>query len=162
MSPPSSATAAAPARRARPQSSAAPASRPATRRPHLRLAPEVTRRRRRARVAVWGATLLSVASMFVLVGFHVVAAQQAFQSDRLQQDRAVQERRYERLREEVATLSAPNVVVAAAQRLGMVPALHVEAIEVPPAAPSGPKQDQTAETLGNSWDEAKRHLGADP
>jgi hypothetical protein len=122
----------------------------------------MSRAQRRARVAVWAITLVSVASIFLLVAFHVVAVQHAFEMDQLAAERTDEERRYERLREQVATLSAPDAIVAAATELGMVPADDVEAIQAPPAAPRGVKQDPTADTLGRSWDEAKRHLGADP
>jgi hypothetical protein len=111
---------------------------------------------------MWGLTLASVAAVFLLVAFHVFAIQHAFELDRLARDRAGEERRYERLREQVATLSAPEAIVAAAEELGMVPAPHVEPIQAPAAAPRGEKVDPTADTLGESWDEAKRHLGADP
>jgi hypothetical protein len=120
------------------------------------------RRRRRARLAMWGLGLLTVASIFVLVGFHVVAVQHTFQLDRLARERATEELRYERLREQVATLSAPDAIVAAATKQGMVPAPHVDALVAPQAAPRGVREDPTAVTLGKSWDEAKRHLGADP
>jgi hypothetical protein len=113
---------------------------------------------------VWALSILSVAAVFCLLAFHVVAVQNSFQMDRLERDRATEERRYERLREQVATLSAPEAVVANATRLGMVVAPHVEAIEAPPAAPQSTSGtgDPTADTLGKSWDEAKKHLGADP
>jgi hypothetical protein len=111
---------------------------------------------------VWSVTLVSIVSLFLLVAFHVVAVQHAFELDQLASQRAEEERRYERLREQVATLSAPDAIVGAATQLGMVPAEHVEAIQAPPAAPRGEKDDRTADTLGRSWDEAKRHLGADP
>jgi cell division protein FtsL len=150
---------AAPVRR-RPAPATRP--RPGTAPRHLRVAPEIWRRRRRARLAMWGLALLTVASIFVLVAFHVVAVQHTFQLDRLARERANEELRYERLREQVATLSAPDAIVAAAQKMGMQPASSVTALQAPQAAPRGTRQDPTADTLGKSWDEAKRHLGADP
>jgi len=111
---------------------------------------------------MWGLSLVTVASIFVLVAFHVLAAQHAFQLDRLARERASEELQYERLREQVATLSAPDAIVAAAQKMGMQPAANVTALDAPPAAPRGPRTDPTADTLGQSWDEAKAHLGADP
>ncbi len=128
-------------------------------RPHLRVAPDVFRRRRRARLAVWGVTAISVASLFVLVAFHVFAVQYAFQLDRLDRARVVEERRYERLRADVATRSSPDAVVAAAQALGLVPAERIEYLEVPEAAPRGQKLDRTAQTLDQTNDEAKPALG---
>jgi cell division protein FtsL len=106
--------------------------------------------------------VFSILSLFLLVAFHVVAVQHAFELDRLAAQRADEERRYERLREQVATLSAPEAIVAAAEKLGMVPAERVNSVQAPPAAPRGERDDRTADTLGRAWAEAKRHLGADP
>src|SRR5262245_43583794 len=133
MSPPAGA---APVRR---QRATAPQPEPSrgTPRRHLRVAPERTQSQRRARRAVSGIPAFSIASLVLLGAFHVVAVQHAFELDRLAEQRADEERRYERLREQVATLSAPEAIVAAAQRLGMVPAERVNAIQAPPAAPRG-------------------------
>ena len=68
----------------------------------LTVAPEVARRRLRARLIMWGAALVTVASMFTLVAFHVFAAQSAFTLERLSKERANEQLRYERLREQVA------------------------------------------------------------
>lgn len=111
---------------------------------------------------MWGIVLGSTVALFLLVAFHVFAVQHAFEMNRLASQRAQEERRYERLREQVATLSAPDAIVAAARKIGMVPADHVELVQAPPAAPRGEKDDPTADTLGGSWETAKRHLGADP
>src|SRR5262245_55425211 len=117
---------------------------------HLRVAPERARVQRRARLAMWGIVVGSILAMFLLLAFHVVAVQHAFEMNRLASQRAQEERRYERLREQVATLSAPDAIVAAATHLGMVPAQHVQFIQAPPAAPRGEKNDPTADTLGRS------------
>ena len=118
--------------------------------------------RRRARLAVWGVTLVSVVSLFVLVAFHVFAVQFAFQLDRLDRARAVEERRYERLRSDVATRSSPDAIVAAAEGLGLVPAGPAEYLVAPPAAPRGEKRDRTAQTLDQTNNEAKPALGDNP
>ena len=56
-------------------------------RARLTVAPEVARRRLRARLLMWGAALVTVASLFTLVAFHVFAAQSAFTLERLSKER---------------------------------------------------------------------------
>ena len=89
-------------------------------RARLTVAPEVARRRLRARLSMWGAALVTVASLFTLVAFHVFAAQSAFTLERLSKERTNEQLRYERLREQVARLSSANVVIDASNKLGMV------------------------------------------
>lgn len=86
----------------------------------LTVAPEVARRRLRARLIMWGAALVTVASLFTLVAFHVFAAQSAFTLERLSKERTNEQLRYERLRLQVAMLSSPSVVIAESTKLGMV------------------------------------------
>jgi len=90
-------------------------------RARLTIAPEVARRRLRARLIMWGAALVTVASLFTLVAFHVFAAQSAFTMERLSKERTNEQQRYERLRELVAERSSAEVVITAAKGLGMVP-----------------------------------------
>ena len=123
---------------------------------HLRVA---TAPRRAPRWAVWGTAAVTVAALFVLVSFHVLAVQHAFELDDLAAQRAAEERHYERLRVEVATLSSPTAIVEAARDLGMVRAGDVEYIDAPPAAPTGRPADRTSDTLGDTWDAAKPSLG---
>src|SRR5438105_2406375 len=91
-------------------------------RDHLRVAPDVRRRRLRARLLMAGIALVTVAALFTLVGFRVVGAQAAFTLDRLTKERTNEQLRYERLREDVARRSSPAAIIAAARRLGMVDA----------------------------------------
>src|SRR6266576_3894440 len=56
-------------------------------RARLTIAPEVARRRLRARLLMWAAALVTVASLFTLVSFHVFAAQSAFTLERLSKER---------------------------------------------------------------------------
>ena len=125
---------------------------------HLRVA-QVARRQRRARFTVWGTAVLAALAFFLLVAFHVLAVQHAFSLDQLTEQREVEELRYERLRAEVAALSAPESVVGAAERLGMVPSQTVEYIDAPAAAPHGDMPDRTADTLVDTHGEAKQSLG---
>ena len=55
---------------------------------------------------MWGAALVTVASLFTLVAFHVFAAQSAFTLERLSKERTNEQLRYERLRDQVARLSS--------------------------------------------------------
>jgi cell division protein FtsL len=90
---------------------------------HLRVAPKVSRRvlrqRRRARWAVAGLAAISVASMFLLVTFHVFAVQSSFQLDKLEQQRSAAQRRNELLRNQVAKRSSATTIFNAAIALGM-------------------------------------------
>lgn len=127
---------------------------------HLRVAPDVSRRRRRARLAVWAATLVTVVSLFALVAFHALAVQQAFALDRLAEQQAQEARRYERLRAEVAELSSPAAIVEAARARGMVfTSVPPEQIEASEAAPEAPPDEQTSDTLTEALNETKPSLG---
>jgi hypothetical protein len=108
-------------------------------------------------------TVVTVASLFALVSFHVLAAQSAFTLDRLARERANEQLRYERLRDTVARLSAPETVIAAAQQLGMVPAARQHFIRAPAAAPRGAPGDVTPESLSpHTYDATKRALDQNP
>ena len=106
---------------------------------HLRVAPKVSRRvlrqRRRARYAILGVAALSAASMFLLVTFHVFAAQSSFQLDRLQTEQSAAQRENEFLRDQVATRSSATEIYAAAAAIGMIRPTNVLLLHVP--APRG-------------------------
>ena len=106
---------------------------------HLRVAPDAQRgllhRRRRAQLIVLGVAAISAASMFLLVTFHVFAAQAAFSLDKLDTQLSRQQREYALLRDQVATLSSPDAVASGARRLGLVRAPQVTQLH-PLAAPS--------------------------
>jgi hypothetical protein len=87
---------------------------------------------------MWGVALLTVASLFTLVAFHVFAAQSAFTLERLSKDRMNEQLRYQRLRQQVDNLSSPSVVIQESNALGMVSGPGVITLTVPPAAHSGP------------------------
>jgi hypothetical protein len=142
----------------RPEPSDAPASRD-----HLRVAPDVRRRRLRARLLMIGIALLTVASLFTLVGFRVVAAQSAFTLDRLSKERTNEQLRYERLREEVARRSSPTAIIAAARARGMIPANRQEFLTAPAAARRDPTPNATPPPLApTSYDKAKKALDQNP
>ncbi|HTL84986.1 MAG TPA: hypothetical protein VL856_07380 [Acidimicrobiia bacterium] len=140
----------------------APQPRPERTRDHLRVAPD-PRRRTRARLTMFGVALVVIATVFALVAIHVFAAQSAFRLDELSKDRTNQQLRYERLREEVARLSAPEAVIDGARKLGMVPGQAQKYIEAPRAAPRGgtsdtPPASQSLSTYGLT----KQHLDQNP
>jgi hypothetical protein len=126
-------------------------------RPDLRLAPDPVRRAR-VRLLVLLVAVASSVSLFLLVAFNVFVVQGQFELERLGDQREAEQLRYERLREEVARLSAPAAVVSAAERMGMVEPAEVSMIEAPAAAPDGDAVDRTEQTL-RSWPEVKSSLG---
>jgi hypothetical protein len=93
---------------------------------------------------MWGAALLTVASLFTLVSFHVFAAQSAFSLERLSKERMNEQLRYQRLRQQVASLSSASVVIAASNKFGMVPGPGVITLTVPPTGQSSGSQQTVA------------------
>lgn len=135
---------------------------PAEARPrHLRVAPRPAGGRR-ARLVLAAGVVVSVASLFLLVASNVLIAQGQFELVRLADSQEQEQRRYERLRLEVAERSAPSQVVSAAQQLGLVVPERIEYVVAPEAAPPGETGDRTASTLGQSWDQVKASLAAQP
>ncbi len=115
-------------------------------RTRLTVAPDVARRRLRARLIMWGAALVTVASLFTLVAFHVFAAQSAFTMERLSKERANEQDRYARLRELNAELSSAQRVIAAAKGLGMVPGGTMTPLPVASKHPATTPPDQGTQT----------------
>jgi hypothetical protein len=132
-------------------------------RDHLRVAPDARWRRLRARLLMVGVALVTVASLFTLVGFRVVAAQSAFTLDRLTKERNNEQLRYERLREDVARRSSPAAIIAAARGLGMVPAPRELFLSAPKAASHGTTPPATPQPLApTSYEHAKKALDQNP
>jgi hypothetical protein len=119
-------------------------------RAQLTVAPEMARRRLRARLVMWGAALVTVASLFTLVAFHVFEAQSAFTLERLSKDRANEQLLYARLREQVARLSSAPVVIAASAKRGMVPGPSMIPLRAPIVPPAGGPPDGSAPAPGSS------------
>jgi cell division protein FtsL len=105
-----------------------------------------------------------VASLFAMVGFHVVLAQSQVEIDRLEQQVADEQHRYEQLRFEVSALSSPARIVSRAAELGMVaPTGAATVVPVPiDAETAGTPSDTTATTLAESWEKVKSHLDTQP
>jgi hypothetical protein len=112
---------------------------------------------------VFGIAVVAVATVFALVAIHVFAAQSAFRLDELSKERTNQQLRYERLREEVARLSAPEAVINGARALGMVPGQAQKYIEAPLAAPEGGTSDTPpASQSTKTYAQTKQHLDQNP
>jgi cell division protein FtsL len=118
--------------------------------------------RRRTRLAITGGVAFLAVSLFGVVVAHVVLTQNDFELQRLQHRSAVEEARYERLREQVAELESPARIVASAQeRLGMIPPPSVKYLtpskaDAAPSTPAGSnaQAQKTQKSQKNSDDEA--------
>jgi hypothetical protein len=129
----------------------------------LTVAPEVARRRLRARLVMWAVGLITVAALFMLVAFHVFAAQSAFTLERLSKEQANEQLRYERLRNQVASESSADTVIRAADKLGMVQGPTV--IDLPVSSAQGATETGVSlpiESAGTAYLETKSALGANP
>ena len=159
---------------AAPRSSPTPAP---ARRLRLVRAEELTpkARRRRIRLAALGTVTIGALGLFAVAAYHVVLTQNQFRLDRLQDQAATAQARYERLRLNVAQLESPERVVAAAQdRLGMVqpPKITYLAPQQPASTPPGPagvrpraqQHAQAAVAPGGptSWSTVKPELAEHP
>ena len=112
---------------------------------------------------MWASALVTVMSLFTLVAFHVFAAQSAFTLERLSKDRANEQLRYERLREQVSRLSSAETVIALAAKLGMVQGGTVVSLSLPSARPAAlPSAKPPVDSPGSSYDKAKSALDAAP
>jgi hypothetical protein len=127
---------------------------------HLRAVPP--RRRRQPRVGLWIGSIVTATSLFLLVAFNVFMVQGQFELDHIANQRTLEQKRYEQLRDRVATLSSPEVIVSKARAHGFVDPPTVRYIGAPAAGRAAPKQDNTATTQNESWREAKGALDASP
>jgi hypothetical protein len=109
-------------------------------RPDLRVAPDGYRRRRRVRIAAGAAAVSISATLFAVVGFNVVLAQNQIELQSLQQKLQVEQTRYYQLRNDVAQRSSPQNIVAKATALGLAQQqpgyLTVAGIKPPPVGPT--------------------------
>jgi cell division protein FtsL len=117
------------------------------------------------RLALLATAVLTVGTIFGAAIFHVLLVQSEFRLDHLNKEAAKEQVRYEKLRLDVAQLSAPERIVATAQqRLGMVVPPQVAYLMAP--APSGTSDtnpdDPAAPSLAGGWAEVKPHLGTRP
>lgn len=142
----------------------APRGRPSAR-PDLRVVRR-PQRRPRTRVAVVSSAIVVVfVALLASAVFHALLAQGQQRLDKLNRDVATQQDQYERTRYQVAQLGAPQSVVAAATKLGMVqPAQRT--LLAPPAASADPAgaatagPDQASSSPWALYTQLKRYLGS--
>ena len=114
------------------------------------------------RLALAASALLTVGTIFGAAVFHVVLIQSEFRLDQINKEATREQARYEKLRLDVAQLSAPDRIVATAQqRLGMVVPPQV-AYLMAPVPPNTEHDDPAAPSLAGGWAEVKPHLGTRP
>ena len=129
----------------------------------LVVAPNLARRRLRARLAMWAGAAVTVLALFTLVQFHVLAAQSAFTLEKLEKERTNEQFRYQRLREQVARASSAEQVRAAAAKLGMIPGTNLVQLEVPNVTLTTPVSDTVPDALSaENYQDTKSSLGTNP
>jgi len=119
------------------------------------------------RLALVASAVLTVGTIFGAAVFHVLLIQHEFRLDQITKEATKEEARYEKLRLDVAQLSAPDRIVATAQqRLGMVVPPQVAYLMAPVPKDSGAQNaehdDPAAPSLAGGWAEVKPHLGTRP
>ena len=119
------------------------------------------------RLALLASAVLTVGTIFGAAIFHVILIQSEFRLDQINKEATKEEARYEKLRLDVAQLSAPDRIVATAQqRLGMVVPPQVAYLMAPiplaPGAQGADHDDPAAPSLAGGWAEVKPHLGTRP
>lgn len=149
-------------------------SRPDASRPRLRLVDnaqvEVAVRRRRARRLLAAAGVVVVLAVLALAGVNAVLVSNQVRLDALDEQVIEAQARHQALRLEVATLEAPERVVAVAtEHLGMVPPESVTYVQPasagarPPneessAPPSSDDEAPTSSASSTSWGAVKPYL----
>ena len=133
--------------------------RPAPRRGHLALV-EVPGRFRTRRRALLGIACIAVLALFTIVAFHALLAQSQVAIDRLDQETAVAQRRYEQARYAHASLASPDRIVRRAAELGLVPPAGPP-VAVPMSGNLPTDAAGTASTL-HGWTEVKPTLADAP
>ena len=119
------------------------------------------------RLALVATAILTVGTIFGAAIFHVLLIQSEFRLDRLNREGAKEAARYEKLRLDVAQLSAPERIVATAQqRLGMVVPPQVAYLMAPVPQDTNrlgsEPDDPAAPSLAGGWAEVKPQLGTRP
>jgi hypothetical protein len=104
---------------------------------------------------LWIGGIVSVASLFLLVAFNVLMVQGQFDLERLAEERTLEQKQYEKLRDEVARLAAPGSIVPKATALGLVAASGTRFVHAPAAGAMRPERDQTVTTQNETRRAAK-------
>jgi hypothetical protein len=105
---------------------------------------------------------VTAGSLFLLVAFNVFMVQGQFDLDHIAEQRAAEQKQYEQLRDQVASLASPAAIVGKARAAGLVDPPYVDYIYAPVAGASKPARDRTATTQNDSWRDTKGALGAGP
>jgi cell division protein FtsL len=143
---------------ARARRAPAPRAPPRARPRHLRVVdPRLLKRQRRARRLVVGAGLLVLAALFAMVAFHVELAEGQMSLQKIQQETAVEQQRYEASRLNVAMLESPQRIVDGAARLGLAAPTNTITLSGGPAVKKHSNVDAT-----QPWETAKPDLAARP
>jgi hypothetical protein len=112
---------------------------------HLRAVPP--RGRRQPRFGLWIGSIVTAASLFLLVAFNVFMVQGQFELDRIDQQRTLEQKEYASLRAQVADLSSPEAIVGKATSLGLItPPNGPTFLHAPTAGATPPPRDDTATT----------------
>lgn len=99
----------------------------------------------------------AIALVLTIVGFHAFLAQNQVRLDRIREDIAAAESRYDQARLQNSQLSSPARITEAAVRLGLVvPEGAPVAVPVPGAVP----KRGTGSDVMQTYEEVKRHLDA--
>lgn len=102
---------------------------------------------------------LVMLAVFAAVAFQVVLVQSQFRLEELDSAAASERTRYERLRLEVAELSAPERIVGqATTRLGMVTPVSVGYLRLPWMETQNEQQLPDGAEVAEGWREVKPHL----
>ncbi len=125
---------------------------------HLRVVdPQLVKRQRRARRLLVGAGLLVLAGLFAMVAFHVELAEGQMSLQKVQQETAAEQQRYEASRLNVASLMSPQRIVDRAAALGLVTPADTILLPGGTEAKKHVKVDAT-----KPWETAKPELAAQP
>lgn len=113
-------------------------------------------------------TILLFTALFGVAVSHALLIEGQLRLDRLDQQVAEEQSRYERLRLDVAELESPERILADAQQMGMVPPDQVvwltpdQATSAGAGAPDSGATPPEEESPGTSWEEVKPYLGTNP
>jgi cell division protein FtsL len=139
---------------------------------HLRVVPLDGRRFRLTPKTGVGLTVALFGALFGVAVSHALLIEGQLELDRLDQQVAEEQARYERLRLEVAELESPERILADAQELGMVAPEEVTWLTPDQPASDGTGGDGGSESAagesaagespGTSWVDVKPYLGTTP
>jgi cell division protein FtsL len=113
-------------------------------------------------------TALLFGGLFGVAVSHALLIEGQLRLDRLDQQVAEEQARYERLRLDVAELESPERILTDAQEMGMVPPQDVTWLTPDQAAATSATQGEGeasgsgAAPTGTSWEDVKPYLGTNP